>query len=178
MEQSTKKSKSKTDVCAPFVTYVLEQCKTNKGLAADLRRADNRDTEYKSWETLVRFGVNLEKPWERLPFAFVAAAAAKEKAEQNGVADLGKALAGVYEPDSDQAKAKLRRLLACQSVEELCQVLRPLLQLIASRKKGQLDYVKLLKQVRAFHWNPDSVKAQWAQNFYHKPKDPNSGEES
>ena len=35
--------------------------------------------------------------------------------------------------DSDQAKAKLRRLLACDSAEEACRILRPLFSLINSR---------------------------------------------
>lgn len=153
-----------------FVESLIARCQNDKGLAARLRRADNPATEYQSWELLAGFGIDLEKDWERLPFATVAAqiAKAKAKAERNGGLSLGRAIAMAY-PDgnqSDQAKARLRRVLACDELPELCRILRPLLSLIDSRVGQPLDFTRLLKQLRRFGYAEQPVKAQWAQEFY------------
>jgi CRISPR system Cascade subunit CasB len=159
-----------------FVASVIERCKKDKGLAARLRRADNPATEYQSWELLASYGVDLERDHERLPFATVAAHIAKAKAEANGSVSLGRAIASAYDDgnQSDQAKARLRRVLACDDLAELCRILRPLLTLIDSRVARPLDYARLLKQLRGFGfatWKADAqqmqrIKAQWAQEFY------------
>ncbi len=159
-----------------FVASVIERCQTDKGLAARLRRADNPATEYQSWELLVGYGVDLERDHERLPFATVAAHIARAKPEANGNLGLGRAIASAYDDgnQSDQAKARLRRVLACDDLAELCRILRPLLTLISSRVTRPLDHVRLLKQLRKFGfatWKADAqqmqrIKAQWAQEFY------------
>ncbi len=159
-----------------FVASVIERCQKDKGLAARLRRADNATTEYQSWELLAGYGVDLERDHERLPFAAVAAHIAKAKAEANGDVSLGRAIASCYDDgnQSDQAKARLRRVFACDDLPELCRFLRPLLTLIESRVPQPLDYVRLLKQLRRFGfatWKDDTqqmqrIKAQWAQEFY------------
>ncbi len=151
-----------------FVVGVIELCAGNKGMAARLRRADNPATEYQSWELLAAYGIDLEQERERLPFVSVAAAIAKAKAERNGSIGLGRAIAACYEKDnsSDQAKARLRRLLACDDLPELCRNLRPAFSLIDSRIGQGLDYVRLLKQLRRFPFDPQQVRAQWAQEFY------------
>ena len=151
-----------------FVAGVIERCRQDKGLAAKLRRADNPATEYQSWDLLASYGINLELDSERLPFACVAAAIAKAKIHSNGNLSLGQAIAACY-PDgnqSDQAKARLRRLLACDDLVELCRLLRPVLTLIDSRVAQALNYENLLVQLRRFQFAPQQVKAQWAQAFY------------
>lgn len=153
---------------ARFVHGVIEQCLKDKGLAARLRRANNPATEYQSWELLARYGIDLEQDNERLPFATVAAAIAKAKTQSNGSLSLGRAIASCY-PDSnqnDQAKMRLRRLLGCDEVVELCRLLRPVLTLIDSRVSQPLDYARLLGQLRRFAFAGPQVKAQWAQEFY------------
>lgn len=158
-----------------FVGAVIERCGDNKGLAARLRRADNPATEYQSWELLGSLGIDLEKDWQRLPFVTVAAAIAKSKAGQNGSLSLGRAIAACYDESgkngntSDQAKARLRRLLACSELAEVCRILRPVLTLINSKVGQPLDFVRLLRQLRNFHFNDQQVKSQWAQEFYGQP---------
>jgi CRISPR system Cascade subunit CasB len=151
-----------------FVHSVIRQCQQDKGLAARLRRGDNPATEYQSWELLAFFGVDLEREHQRLPFVTMAAAIARAKVERNGSLSLGRALAACFEDgrDSSQAKARLRRLLACDELAELCRILRPLFSLIESKAGQPLDYVRLLKQLRRFPFNTQQVKAQWAQDFY------------
>ncbi|WP_271979358.1 type I-E CRISPR-associated protein Cse2/CasB [Marinobacter sp. SS21] len=158
---------------------VMERCQNDKGMAARLRRADNPAMEYQSWELLGCLGVDLEKDYERLPFVTVAAAIAKSKAERNGALTLGRAIAACYDDgrESSQAKAKLRRLLACNDLAEVCRILRPVLTLIDSKVGQPLDYVRLLRQLRFFTYESgQSTKTQWAQEFYGQPV-PAGGEE-
>ncbi len=164
-EAGTKISRSQA-----FVQSIIALIAKNKGVAAALKRADNPATEYQCWEYLAAFNIDLEKPWERLPFATIAAAIAKEKSAHNGSEGIGKAIAKCYDDgsQSDQAKAKLRRLVACDSVEEACRILRPLFSLIASRGNSSIDYARLLEQLLKFHWESERIKSQWAQEFYHQ----------
>jgi len=148
-----------------FISYLFEQCQKDKGFAARLRRANKPTTEYQCWDALGRFGIDLENSYEREVFAFVAAALANSRAEQNGVLTLGRAIALSF-PDgnkSDQAVARLRRLLACDSSSEVCSVLRPVLTLVQSRVSQTLDYEQLLNDLL---WFSDRTKARWAQQFY------------
>ncbi len=164
-EAGTKISRSQA-----FVRDIIDRIAKNKGVAAALKRADNPATEYQCWEYLAAFNIDLEKPWERLPFATVAAAIAKEKSAHNGSEGIGKAIAKCYEDGSksDQAKAKLRRLLACDSVDEACRILRPLFSLIASRGNSSINYARLLEQLLKFHLESERIKSQWAQEFYNQ----------
>lgn len=165
---------------ARFVAFVLAALQKDKGMAARLRRADNPNTEYQSWEFLAGFGIDLEKEYQRLPFVTVAAAMAKAKASSNGSLRLGQAIAQCYSDGakSDQAKAKLRRVLACDDVPELCRILRPVLTLIESRVPQPLDYIRLLDQLRRFHWDAQKIKAQWAQEFYGQRSEDKQPEEA
>ena len=164
----------KTGRSLAFVQFIIALIAKNKGVAAALKRADNPATEYQCWEYLAAFNIDLEKPWERLPFATIAAAIAKEKSAHNGSEGIGRAIAKCYDDgkESDQAKAKLRRLLACDSVDEACRILRPLFSLIASRGNSSIDYARLLDQLLKFHWESERIKSQWAQEFYKQGQKP------
>lgn len=164
-----------------FVAGTVARCREDKGLAARLRRADNPATEYQSWEFLAAWHIDLERDDQRLPYATVAAAIARAKPEANGSLTLGQGIARCYEDgnQSDQAKARLRRVLACDELPELCRVLRPVLTLIESRVTQTLDYARLLKQLGQFGaasrrgddaWQ-QRIKAQWAQEFYGRKAD-------
>lgn len=156
-----------------FVDYVISRCQADNGLRAALKRADNPATEYQSWEVLAGFHVDLEYENQRLPYATISAAIARAKAERNGATVIGQAIARCYEEGnaSDQAKAKLRRLLACDSVPEACRILRPLLSLIESKGNSALDYAGLLNDLLWFGHDDSQtrIKARWAQGFYGKP---------
>ncbi|MGL5336084.1 MAG: type I-E CRISPR-associated protein Cse2/CasB [Enterovibrio sp.] len=153
-----------------FVTEICKRCQNNKGLAARLRRADNPATEYQCWETLAQFNVNLEFADRRLPYALIAASIARSKQAANGDLPFGRAIAQSFSDGSgsDQAIARLRRVLACSDIVELCQILRPLLTLIQSRITQQIDFASLLQDLLWFDHNSERVKARWAQQFYGK----------
>ena len=163
-----------------FVGYIIRRIANNTGDAAALKRADNPSTEYQSWEILAGFGIKLDNEYERLPFATIAAAIARAKPSGNGSIGIGQAIARCYEDgnQSDQAKAKLRRLLACDSTVEVCRILRPLFSLIEAKGNSALNYASLLDDLLWFsndEWQ-QKVKARWAQNFYGKVKEEDGGE--
>ena len=59
----------------------------------------------------------------------------------------------------------MRRILACQDIEELCRILRPTLTLIQS--KGEvIDYANLLEDLCFFERDTQRKQAKWAQWFY------------
>jgi CRISPR system Cascade subunit CasB len=163
----TKPRESKKTKEQNFVHFIIERCKQNKGTAAKLRRADNPNTEYQSWEIIGPW-VDLEDSYQRLPYATVVATIARAKTPVNGQLSLGRAIALAYAEKptaehSDQAKARLRRLLACSDVAEVCRVIRPVLTLIDSKVGQPLDYAKLLTELRYFG---ERTKIRWAQEFY------------
>lgn len=186
METAEKEAPVNAGKEASFVAWLIARCQDDKGLAARLRRADNPATEYQCWETLATWGVDLEREGQRLPFATVAAAIARAKPPANGSLILGRAIARCFDEgnQSDQAKTRLRRLLACGELAELCRVLRPMLTMIESRVAQPLDYARLLKQLvdfgRASAGGNDtwlqSIKAQWAQDFYGQMAEAEAGE--
>ncbi|WP_137938216.1 type I-E CRISPR-associated protein Cse2/CasB [Chitinivorax sp. B] len=162
-----------SDKTSRFIDYVLSRCQIDKGFAARLRRADNPATEYQSWELLASFGIPLEFDHPRQAYQLVAASMARAKIPLNGSLSLGRAIAACYDDgrESDQAKARLRRLLACDDSAELCRILRSQLSLIDSKAGQPLDYVRLLGQLLRFGRDSQRVKAQWAQEFYGQPNE-------
>ena len=171
-EQSTTNDQPQKHIDS-FVEYLIHRCAQDKGFAARLLRANNPATEFQSWETFAAFGVNLESAPEWQPFALIAAEVARCQKPTNGTLRLGKAIAHCFDHgnQSDQAKARLRRLLACDQMEELCRILRPLLSLIQSRVFQPLDYARLLSELRWFDRSAQKTKARWAQQFYGKTED-------
>jgi CRISPR system Cascade subunit CasB len=154
-----------------YVKAIIERIKTDSAMAAALKRADNPATEYQCWEYLAEFKIDLEKPWERIPYTTVSAAIARAKPSQDGFYSFGAALASCYDDsavqghDSDQARAKLRRLLSCDTIEEVCAILRPLLRLIASREK-KVAYGQLLNQLVWFENDPQRIRIRWTEEFF------------
>jgi CRISPR system Cascade subunit CasB len=163
--------KKKTSRGGEFASFVIERLKRDTGFGAHLRRADNPATEYQAWEILTAW-CDIEKHWERLPFAVIGASLAKGKPEHEGVLPLGKAIAMSYEKGNqdDAAKAKLRRLIACTTAVEACMVLRSLLRLIHSRGKN-LNHGQLLDQLLFFN---EKTRLRWASDFYGKRGDDDS----
>ncbi len=156
-----------------FVKYVICCLDNDKGAAAALRRADIPSMEHQSWEFLARFNVDLKNPNQRLPFGLIAASIVKGKVRQNGSLGIGEAIARCYENGnkSDQAKAKLRRVLACDTVIEICAILRPMLRLIEAKCLRTLNYARLLNDILYLETDPQQTKSKWAQNFYRSNAD-------
>lgn len=153
-----------------FVAFVLGRMAQSPGFGAALRRADNPATEYQAWEHLAPW-CDLGNDHQRLPLATVAAALARAQPNGDGNVPLGAAIARCYEDghQSDAARARLRRLVACTTVQEVCQVLRPVLSLVAS-KGVPLDHGALLDELWWFH--PERTRLRWAEQFYGRREEP------
>jgi CRISPR system Cascade subunit CasB len=166
METSSPQPKKKKGEA--FAEYVISRLREDNAFGAMLRRADNPATEYHAWEHLVRW-CDIERPWERLPFAVIAAALARAKPTKDGYLGIGYSIAACYDDgqNSESAKAKLRRLLACDSVEEACRILRPILSLIQSKGKP-LCYGELLSELLRFG---ERQKIRWVTDFYRRRDD-------
>ena len=168
MSETAKTRSPQRERAERFVEAIIKRCAQDKGYAAHLKRADNPATEYQAWEILASFGVDLARDAERIPFAVVGAAIARAGIESNGMLGLGKALALYYEDGSESqpARARLRRLLACRDVVELCRVLRPVLSLLQGKGVIALDYAGLLHDLLTFRWRAQEVQARWAMDFF------------
>ncbi|GHV71409.1 type I-E CRISPR-associated protein Cse2/CasB [Spirochaetia bacterium] len=177
VEAVASKAKTKSDAFVEMVIERLNGKNSDAALGAALRRADNPATEYQSWEYLAKW-CDIEKSWERKPFVLIGAALAKAKPHTNGNLGIGQAIARCYSDEGtyngnekDGAKAKLRRLLACDTTEEACDILRPLLSLISSRGVP-LNYAGLLQDLlRSNEWFLAHIKPRWAKDFYHKQEE-------
>jgi len=161
-----------------FIKFVIDRLEHDRAMRARLRQADNPNMEYQSWEYLARFGVNLQNRRKCKAFATVAAALARADLKADGTLGIGCAIAQSYRDgkDDDQAKARLRRLLACKTSEEVCDVLRPLLRLVDSR--GQpVGFEKLLRDILFFDSYPEDTRARWAQDFFNTRSEDDTEEE-
>jgi len=164
MEQEITIKKSRGKV---FVHHVLSRLQNDTAFGAALRRADNPATEYQAWEYLAGW-CEIDNQFEMLPFSIVSAALARAKPARDGNFGLGQAIAACYSEggtpgnQSDAAKARLRRVLACNASDEVCRILRPVLSLIASRGVA-LDYGRLLDDLLYFG---ERTRRRWAVNFY------------
>lgn len=171
------KTKTKSDAFVEMVIGRLNGKNPDTAFGAALRRADNPATEYQSWEYLAKW-CDIEKSWERKPFVLIGAALARAKPANNGNLGIGQAIARCYSDEGtyngnekDAAKAKLRRLLACDTTEEACDILHPLLNLIDSRGIP-LNYAGLLQELLySNEWFASRIKPRWAKDFYHKKED-------
>lgn len=158
-----------------FVGAVISKCETDTGTAAKLRRAIRSSQEHQAWDFLAKFGIDLEDDYARIQALTVAGAIARSRtmrgAKVNGSMKLGKALAESFDDgvNSKGAIARLRRLVACDTLAEVSTSLRYLLPLIDSRCDQRLDYVRLMHQLRYFPSNPQRIKRQWAMEFYGHP---------
>jgi CRISPR system Cascade subunit CasB len=165
------------DKAEGFITYIIARMYSggiqDRGVCAVLKRADNPSTEYQAWEYLAPF-VRLEDP-ERQAFALIASAIAKNELTQDGHCGIGRAIARCYDEgrDSEQAKNKLRRLLACSDRDELYRILRPILSLIRTKCSDTLHYGGLLRDLITF--SPAKTLARWASDFYHTVNDGEEG---
>lgn len=155
-----------------FVQYVINRCSNEKdtGFRAVMRRADNPNQCSAAWEYLVPF-CDLASAHQRLSFALIGAAIAREKPEHDGTNGVGEALLKLCNGDKDAKKregTRLRRLIACDTIQELIPVLQRTLQYIQS--KGEtLCYERLLREL--LFWNQRERKRtciEWTKQFYEK----------
>ncbi len=154
-----------------FIGYICSICQKDKGTAAALRRADLMQSNATVLSTLVKFGIDITKESEYIPYSLVTAAIARSKVYENGDVLLGAALyAAEKTPSAGSNKddARVRRLLSCNSLQELSLIFRHYIQFILSRYSCKFNYAELLKDLCSFKYEEgrERVKKKWALQFY------------
>lgn len=153
---------------AEFVAAMILRLKNDDSACrAALRRAYNPATASFAWEYLVPY-CNIQNDRERLAFSLVGAAIAREQPENDGTMDMGEMLFRCTQGDSDakdREVRRLRRLLACDSSEELVEILRSTVRYVQSKETSSLGYTRLLDDI--LYWN-ERVKLRWTHHFFGK----------
>ena len=148
---------------AGFTAAVIVRVKTDTAFRAVMSRADNPAFESAAWEYLIPY-CNIEHDFERIPFALVGAAIARIRPEKDGNAEIGTAFDSICssQVDRERESIRFRRLIACESVLDICTVLRPILQYLNS-KGAPINFSQLLNDL--IYWN-QRIKIRWATQFY------------
>lgn len=148
---------------AGFAAAVIARVKTDTTFRAVMSRADNPAFESAAWEYLIPY-CNIEHDFERIPFALVGAAIARIRPEMDGNAEIGTAFDSICstQEDRERESIRFRRLIACESVLDICAVLRPILQYLAS-KGALINFSQLLNDL--IYWN-QRTKIRWTTQFY------------
>lgn len=152
-----------------FVSYIVDVCKRDKGIRADLRRADSDALEWKAWQYIHVFLEDLEKDEKkRNILVLIASSIASDTNPQNGNKKFGQAIRLIYPPPKEYKQFPLRfaRILSCDDIEELLLSMRPMIRLIAS-KGIKLDFAALMDDLLWFlqKEKQSDVKARWMQQY-------------
>jgi len=140
--------------------------KTDTAFRAVMRRGANPSGESVVWEYLIPY-CNIGVDRIRHAFALVGAAIAAEAPETDGTASLGRALRSICKNDDDveRESRRLRRLLSCDTTDELVGVLRPMMHYIQDNATMRLSYKKLLNDL--CYWS-ERTRIGWTQDFFLK----------
>lgn len=151
-----------------FVDYVIRRVKKKSETAfrAVMRRGANPSMESVVWEYLIPYcDIGVDRI--RHAFALVGAAIAAEAPETDGTASVGSALRSICRNDDDveRESRRLRRLLSCDTTDELIGVLRPMMHYIQDNASMRLSYQKLLNDL--CYWS-ERTRIGWTQDFFLK----------
>lgn len=151
-----------------FIAW-LEQNAEDRGLMAHLRRALTSAGEHYAWPHLVRW-CNLENDQQRTVYATVAACYALHPEHENtgNFGSVVRQIALGLHGGNDALQSfegRFRRLLTCDSVEELCLHIRRVVQ--AAKQRGvPINYHRLLLDLLWWQHDARRVKVQWAQSYW------------
>lgn len=170
---------NKNDHNSYFIDYIFRLCKSDSGAASKLKRAGSENQMALSYGILVGAGIDIEKKYQLIPHSIVAEIIAKSDLESDtGKENFGKVLRLASELKKEKGQevndTKMRRILNCDTLEELQIVLRSMLNFIISR--GFIDKLSLndfLKDLLKFEseWAQNRIKKKWAIGFYSSNND-------
>lgn len=156
-----------------FVDYIYKLCSKDKGLAANLRRADLKDQNSIVFSVLCGFGLDITKDAQFIPYCLITAAIARNKNYEDRTNELSfiKAMASVEKNgNSHQEKedARFRRLLSCNDLKSLTLIFRHVMGFVQSRTTANINYSELLDDLCSFNYEESRqrVKRKWANQFY------------
>ena len=151
----------------------------DRGKIAAIRRGFSDGTAHYAWPYIAPY-CDMTDERQRAVWLTVAAAAATltpEGLEQTNVGNMGATMrklalgdSGGKKPDErlKSFEARFRRLLTCQTTEELCKHLVRVIRAAVSKKKP-VDLAKLFADLR--DWERRDVRVEWAQGYWVKELD-------
>lgn len=163
-------STEKTDPGRSFVERLIELEKRNdRGRLAELRRGLSPTTEHQAWPALGALAGPLAfKPNGRLIYQTVGALFALHPAHK-AIGNLGVTCRHLAQGREDAFERRFRRLLACDSLEDLRDQLVRIVKMAKSADKA-VDYFQLFKDMAWFRSNPQRVKVEWAREYWSAPR--------
>ncbi len=151
-----------------FVSYVIRTVASDTAARAAFARGDNPDTAYFAWQYLVSW-CDIADSRQSRAYALIAASIAREQVSSNGTMNLGECLRAVVtdpaELDHSPEKARLMRLLACDTSLELVEILRSIIRYLQSKEGVRLDYAQTLEDIL---WWGEKRKVSWSKAFFKK----------
>ncbi len=151
-----------------FVSYVIKKVALDTAARASFARGDNPDTAYLSWQYLVDW-CDIAEPKQGKAYALIAAAIAREQISSNGKMNVGECLRAAVADQADlensPEKARLMRLLACDTPLELIELLRSIIRYLQGKEGVRLDYAQTLDDIL---WWGEKRKVNWSKAFFKK----------
>jgi CRISPR type I-E-associated protein CasB/Cse2 len=152
------------DLQQQFLTR-LQSVVADRGNRAALRRYWSPTTRHQAYPLLGQLGALSD---DRK--TILAALYAEQPEQQNGQS-VGKAALKLGDRDKDGKHpydSHFRRLLACDSLDDLAQQLHRLVKRLQREGIG-LDYAELLKNLNFWANYSEDVKVRWAADFWQAP---------
>lgn len=160
----------KPDPDRSFVERLLQLVeKHDRGRLAELRRALSPTTEHQAWPALGALaGARAFEREHRLIYLTVGALFALHPAHR-AIGNFGVTCRHLARDREDAFERRFRRLLACDSLEDLRDQLAHLTKMAKAADKG-VDYFELFKDLRRFRHDPQRVKVDWAREYWSAPR--------
>jgi len=152
-----------------FVAKLIRECK-DRGTRAELRRYWSERTKHYAYPVLGRLQAIDNRPREIVTALYAVhdrdgAPAHRPGGNSVGQAFLALAGGGPKAAAHESTERHFRRLLACDSLDDLSAQLHRLVKRL-EREGVSLDYVQLLRDLRFWRNNAQGVKTNWALHFW------------
>lgn len=119
-----------------------------------------------AWPVIADFGGDIRQP----VYATVAALYATHS-EENDLTNFGASCRQIALKDSSDGKlpvsyeCRFRRLIACDTAEQLGEHLRAWIRLASSKGAG-VNYQRLFTDLWNWNWYADDIRVRWAAEFW------------
>lgn len=156
-------AKKRTKTSEAFFSYVVEKMSWDKQFISIMRNADTPDANTEAWKYLIRWCHSEDDSHIEI-LTLITASICRTGLTSDGKSRLGSAINRI-DLSSHKDSAKLKKLLACDNVSEVCKNLRPILKSV-ERHNIRLSYITLMDQLLYFNRYPDKQKKSWAIDYY------------
>lgn len=149
----------------PFVGQLFSiAARHDRGKLADLRRGLSPGTEQSAWPVLGALGAFRDRR-EMLPVYQTVGALFALHPTVASIGNFGVTCRRVAKDREEAFDRRFRRLIACDTLEDLCGRLVGVVKM--AKSNGVLvDYDRLFTDLRWFERNPQRLKIDWARQYW------------